>query len=88
MRSFGWLCTILGALLMIAGVVVALRPLIEVYSGALSDPLADTGASDGPSVAKAMAPGLVLAGVGLPLALVGLALRIRSRFRRTRPSGD
>jgi hypothetical protein len=86
MRALGWGLGLLGAAIMIVGVALALRPVLGMYSNALSDPLQDPAIKES-AVPTAMRTGLIVASCGVPVSILGVFFRVRAALagRGARP---
>lgn len=68
-RLLPMLLLALGLLTTLAGMVLALRPLVGAYRSAMTDPLGDQGPADGAAVSGEMWPGIALMAVGVLITL-------------------
>jgi hypothetical protein len=81
MKTILWIALLAGLGLFLAGLLIAGMPVAQLYSQAITDPLADTMPDDGKGVLAKMLPGIGLAAVGVVL-MVGarialLAIKIK-----------
>lgn len=79
MRALGWGLGLLGAAIIVVGIFLALRPVLGMYSNALSDPLSDPAVQES-AVPAAMRTGIIVAACGVPFCAVGAVLRVRARL--------
>lgn len=87
-----WVCVLVGTPVALWGLYHGLKPLVETYQQAMTDPLADKMPEDGAQIGREMVKSLPIGLVGAILATLGgsflFSVFVRGVFRRLRGKSE
>jgi hypothetical protein len=83
-KVVGFILTIIGGLGALAGLALALAPLLQTYRANLTDPLGDSASKAEATLSKDMLRGAILGGAGVAIMLVGKGLWLAGKIAAMR----
>ncbi len=83
-RLTGLLLLLLGIAVMVTGIGLALKPLVDTYAANMQDPMGDKTTAIEDGLRPRMIRGVVIGAAGVVPLLIGSVVLKRSLFRRRR----